>query len=59
MKGRITYYIGVCVMACLLFACSQEESVEPIVSPGVPEGDISWTDVCSLVPLDSSTGNQY
>ncbi len=37
MKGRITYYIGVCVMACLLFACSQEESVEPIVSPGVPE----------------------
>lgn len=39
MKG-IIYYIGVCVMVCLLFACSQEESVETIVSPGAPEGKV-------------------
>ena len=40
MKGRITYYIGVCVVACLLSACGQDESVETIVSPEVPEGKV-------------------
>lgn len=40
MKGRITYYIGVCIGTCLLSACSQEESAETIVSPEVPEGKV-------------------
>ena len=40
MKGRIIYCIGVCVMACLLSACGQDESVETIVSPEAPEGKV-------------------
>lgn len=37
MKGRIRYYIGICIVVCLLSACGQEESAEMVVSPSAPE----------------------